>query len=63
MKGKPDPFARHKVARASLAEHLHNYQDKLVPELETVLSAKTLTQAHAGARSWRDRSPRSGQSL
>jgi hypothetical protein len=42
-----DPFARHKEARTRLAAELANYQNKLVPELETILSAKTLTNAQA----------------
>jgi hypothetical protein len=42
-----DPFARHKEARIRLAAELANYTEKLVPELEMISSAKTLTGARA----------------
>jgi hypothetical protein len=48
-KGPIDPFARHKEARDRLAAELDNYTGKLVPELENVLSAKTLVTAQTEA--------------
>jgi hypothetical protein len=43
----PDPFQAHRAAWRRLSAELANYREKLVPELKTILSAKTLTQAQA----------------
>jgi hypothetical protein len=43
----PDPFAEHKAAWRRLSEELANYTKKLVPELESILSAKALVSAQA----------------
>ena len=42
-----DPFQQHRDAWRRLSEELSNYREKLVPELESILSAKTLTSAPA----------------
>ena len=39
----PDPFALHRDAWRRLKDELANYREKLVPELETIRLAKTLT--------------------
>ena len=42
-----DPLKSHKEARRQLAAELANYQEVLVPDLQTILSAKTVVTAQA----------------
>jgi hypothetical protein len=45
--GTTTSLGPHKAAHQLLSGKLAEYQQKLVPELETILSAKTLTSAQA----------------
>jgi len=45
--GAGRPFQQHRDAWRRLSEELSNYREKLVPELESILSAKTLTSTPA----------------